>query len=69
MPANMMVVPLTEILMPTAILAMTLGYVSPVLAKIPALIAAAALEGIAGSVRWLGGLRIADSRGLHRDWH
>jgi competence protein ComEC len=62
MPANMMVIPLTEILMPTAILAVTLGYVSPVLAKIPALIAAAALEGIAGSVRWLGGLRIADAR-------
>jgi competence protein ComEC len=62
MPANMMVVPLTEILMPTAILAVTLGYVSPVLAKIPALIAGAALEGIAGSVHWLGGLRIADAR-------
>ena len=61
MPANMMVVPLTEILMPTAILAVALGYVSPVLAKIPALIAGAALEGIAGSVHWLGGLRIADA--------
>jgi competence protein ComEC len=62
MPANMMVVPLTEILMPTAILAVALGYVSPVLAKIPAFFAGAALEGIAGSVRWLGGLRIADAR-------
>jgi competence protein ComEC len=62
MPANMLVVPLTEILMPTAILAVALDYVSPVLAKIPALIGGAALEGIAGSVHWLGGLRIADAR-------
>jgi competence protein ComEC len=66
MPANMMVVPLTEILMPTAILAVALGYVSPVLAKIPTLVAGVALEGIAGSVRWLGGLKIADAC-LHRD--
>ena len=32
------------------------------LAKLPVLIAGAALEGIAGTVRWLGGLRAADLR-------
>ena len=62
LPANMLVVPLMELLMPAAITAMALGYVSATLAKIPVLTASAALEGIAGTVRWLGGLRAADLR-------
>jgi competence protein ComEC len=62
LPANMLVVPLMELLMPAAVAAMALGYVSHALARIPVLIAGAALEGIAGTVRWLGGLRIADLR-------
>ena len=62
LPANMLVVPLMEILMPAAISAMVLGYASAALAKIPVLIAGAALEAIAGTVRWLGGLRVADLR-------
>jgi competence protein ComEC len=62
LPANMLVVPLMEILMPAAAAAMALGYVSPALAKIPAMVAGAALEGIAGTVRRLGGLRLADLR-------
>ena len=62
LPANTLVVPLTEVLMPSAVLALVLGYVSLLLAKIPALVAGAALEGIAGTVHWLGGLRIADAR-------
>ncbi len=45
LPANMLVVPLTEVLMPSAVLALVLGYVSLLLAKIPALVAGAALEG------------------------
>jgi competence protein ComEC len=62
LPANMLVVPLMELLMPAAITATALGYVSFALAKIPVLIAGAALEGIAGTVRWLGELRVADLR-------
>ena len=62
LPANMLVVPLMELLMPAAVAAMALGYVSHALARIPVLIAGAALEGIAGTVRWLGGLRVADLR-------
>ncbi len=62
LPANMLVVPLMELLMPAAVAAMALGYVSHALARIPVLIAGFALEGIAGTVRWLGGLRIADLR-------
>ena len=62
LPANIVVVPLTGILMPTAVLAVALGYVSPALAKVPALIAGLALDGISGTVRSLGGLRVADAR-------
>ena len=62
LPANMLVVPLVELLMPAAVAALGFGYVSHVLAKIPALIAGFALEGIAGTVHWLGGLRVADLR-------
>jgi len=40
---------------------LVLRYVSLLLAKIPALVAGAALEGIAGTVHWLGGLQIADA--------
>jgi competence protein ComEC len=61
-PANALAVPLTELLMPTAVLAVALGYLSVAAAKIPALVAGMALHGITGSVRWLGGFRIADHR-------
>jgi competence protein ComEC len=61
-PANALAVPLTELLMPAAVLAVALGYVSVVLAKIPAWLGAIALHGITGTVRALGGFRIADHR-------
>lgn len=62
MPANLCVIPFLELLMPAAVLAICLSYVSLAIAKIPALVAAFALEGIAGTVRWLGGMRLADVR-------
>jgi competence protein ComEC len=62
LPANVVVVPLTELLMPAAIASLALGYISPLLAKIPALLTTLALEGITGTVRGLGGLRLADLR-------
>ena len=62
MPANLLVVPFLQLLMPAAVLAIGVSYVSLWLAKIPAAIAGFALEGIAGTVRWLGGLRLADVR-------
>ncbi len=61
-PANALAVPLTGLLMPSAALAVALSYVWLPLAKLPALIAAFALHGIAGTVHWLGGMRIADHR-------
>jgi competence protein ComEC len=62
MPANMLVVPLTGVLMAAAIAAVAAGYVSLALAKAPALIAAGALQAISGTVQGLGGLRVADTR-------
>jgi competence protein ComEC len=62
LPANMMVVPLTGILMPSGVIAVGLGYISPLLAKGPALIAGLTLQAITGTVHRLGGLGIADVR-------
>ena len=62
LPANVIVVPLTQLLMPAAIAAMALGYISPWFAKIPAFFTTVALEGITGSVHGLGALRAADLR-------
>ncbi len=62
MPANLLVVPLTELLMPAAALAVGVSYISVWLARSPAWIAGLAVEGIAGTVRWLGGLQLADVR-------
>ena len=62
LPANSIAVPLTGVLMPSAVAAVALSYVAMPLARIPAWVAALALNGITGSVRWLGGFRIADYR-------
>ena len=62
LPANVAVVPLTQLLMPAAVLAVALSYISPVLAKLPALLTAIALQAITGTVHTLGGLRLADLR-------
>jgi len=62
LPANILAVPLTEVILVASISGVALGYVSLALAKVPALIASVALEATSGSVRWLGGLRIADAR-------
>jgi competence protein ComEC len=62
LPANVAVVPLTQLLMPAAILTVALGYISPILAKLPALLTTFALQAITGTVHGLGGLRLADLR-------
>jgi len=61
-PANLAVVPLMQLLMPAAVAALTLGYISPWLAKIPALLTSFTLAGITGTVHGLGALRLADLR-------
>ena len=59
MPANLAVIPLTQILMPAAAVAVGLGYLSSTLAKPAVWVAGWALEGIAGTVHWLGGAQVA----------
>jgi competence protein ComEC len=55
MPANFAVIPLTQVLMPAAAVAVGVGYVSTTLAKPLVWISGLALEGITGTVHWLGG--------------
>jgi competence protein ComEC len=62
LPANVLVVPFTGVLMPSSVAAVTLSYISPWLAKIPAIIAALSLDAITGTVRLFGSMRIADIR-------
>jgi competence protein ComEC len=62
LPANIAVVPLTQILMPAALLTLTFAYLSMSRARIPAILAVAALRSISGTVHGLGGLRLADLR-------
>jgi len=62
LPANLIVVPLTQVMMPAAIAALGLGYVSTSLAKLPALLTTFAIDAIAGSVHGIGSLRLADLR-------
>lgn len=62
LPANVAVVPLTQLLMPAAVVTLALGYLSPMLAKVPALLTAFALHAITGTVHGLGRLSLADLR-------
>jgi competence protein ComEC len=55
MPANLAVIPLTQVLMPAAAAAVGLGYISTTLARPAVWISGLALDGIAGTVHWLGG--------------
>ena len=62
LPANLVVVPVIELMMPAAVLSLALGYVGLWAARIPSLLTSIALAGITGTVRGLGGLRLADLR-------
>jgi len=62
LPANIIVVPLTQLMMPAAVSSLALGWVFPWLAKIPVALTAFAIDAINGSVRDLGALRLAELR-------
>ncbi|MBI3476611.1 MAG: ComEC/Rec2 family competence protein [Acidobacteria bacterium] len=62
MPANLVVVPLTEILMPAAVAAVGLGYISSLAARPAVWISSWSLNLITGTVHWMGGSRLADLR-------
>ena len=60
--ANMLVVPLTGLLMPASIAAVAASYAASSLARLPAWVAAIALDGISGSVSWLGAVNQSNLR-------
>jgi competence protein ComEC len=62
LPANLIVIPLTQLMMPAAVAALGLGYVSPWLAKVPAILTAIAVDVINGAVRNLSAVQLADLR-------
>jgi competence protein ComEC len=62
LPANIAVVPLTQFLMPLAILTVSTGYISVWLARGPAWLTSFSLRAITGTVRGLGTFRLADLR-------
>jgi competence protein ComEC len=62
LPANVLAVPLTEIIMVAAGAAVATSCIWIVPAKFLAMVAGTALRAMDGSVRWVGGLRIADTR-------
>jgi competence protein ComEC len=55
--SNLIVVPLTQLMMPAAAAALALGCISPWLAKVPVFLTTLALNGITGTVHGLGSLR------------
>ncbi|HEV7220115.1 MAG TPA: ComEC/Rec2 family competence protein [Terriglobales bacterium] len=62
LPANIAVVPLTEIMMIAAGAGISLGYVSTAAARLPAFVTAIMLRAAGATVHWMGNLRIADAR-------
>jgi len=62
MPANLAVVPLTEVLMPAAVAAVGVGYLSSLVAQPAVWLSGFALNLITGTVHWAGGVRLADLR-------
>lgn len=62
LPANVAAVPLTELAMLAAMVALGVSYISVAASHVPAMIAGVGAEAMAGSVRWMGALRVADAR-------
>jgi competence protein ComEC len=62
LPANALVIPMAGILMPAAVLAVGLSYISYWLAHVPALVAGYCLAVLTGTIRFIGHWQIADVR-------
>ena len=62
LPSNIIVVPLVQLMMPAAVAALSLAFISPWLAKVPVLLTTFAIDGITGTVHGLGTLRVSDLR-------
>lgn len=62
LPANALVIPITEVLLPAAVLAVALSYLSSWLAYVPAVVSAYALDALTGTIRVIGHMRVSDVR-------
>lgn len=62
LPANALVIPIASVLLPTAVVAVAVSYVSPWLAWIPAHLTAYSLGLLTGTVRLFGHFRLSDVR-------
>jgi competence protein ComEC len=62
LPSNLIVVPLTQLMMPAAVAALASGFISPWLAKAPVLLTTFAVDGITGTVQGLGSLKLGALR-------
>ena len=62
LPANALMIPIASVLLPSAVLAVTLSYFGRWLAFLPAKIAGYSLALLTGTVRFIGHYRIADVR-------
>ena len=62
LPANALVIPIAGVLLPSAVLAVSLSYLSHALAYVPGTIAGWSLDALTGSVRLVGQFRISDVR-------
>ncbi len=62
LPANALVIPIASVLLPSAVLAVALSYMSHWLAFIPAKLAGTAMGLLTGTIRFIGHYRISDLR-------
>ncbi|MGC2111969.1 MAG: ComEC/Rec2 family competence protein [Candidatus Korobacteraceae bacterium] len=62
LPANALVIPIAGLLLPSAVLAVGVSYLSHWLAFVPALIAGYALDVLTGTIRIIGHTRVSDVR-------
>ena len=62
LPANALMIPIASVLLPSAVLAVVLSYLSHWLAYVPAVIAGYSLDVLTGTVRLIGHLRVSEVR-------
>ena len=62
LPANALMIPIASVLLPSAVLAVAVSYVSHWLAYAPAVIAGYSLDVLTGTVRLIGHLRVSEVR-------
>jgi competence protein ComEC len=62
LPANILVVPLTEVIMVASSCGIAFGYISLIAAKVPVFVTDISLRIAEATVHWMGGMRIADAR-------